>query len=362
MSSPSREKSSQGTLSRNSLYTTLTNDISNGNVENDQLKLGFQSSTSNRKEKALFEFLERVSMIHHQPLHHGNNNQKHTRNKGSNHVSASRIETALSRRALTLYGGGIHNSLAPSTISMVTNTNTANDNNQNLSSSHLNKKKERTKKRNFQKLSLYNQPVYGSISNRQRKKMMKEKKTMESTNITSKVETSVLFSLHQMWNDYFIQLLNHSGNNCFHRCDKDCNEEDTTTQQQPTIIFHNDQISRLVSNAELVGAFVRIDQCKSCRNYTGKNGLILQMTKNTWKIASYNNNNAKSLIHKVWTVPKKGTILTLRVSVDTSNTNNKGPFINRSSADTFYKNENDNFLTHDQVLVVSIEQKSVDDA
>lgn len=355
MSSPSKDKWSQGTLSRKSLYTTLTNENNNnnGNAETDQLILGFQSSTSNRKEKALFEFLERVSIIHHQPLHHSN--QKHNRNKGSNHVSASRIENALSRRALTLYGGGIHNSLAPSTTSMVTNDNkNTNDENQNLSSSHLNKKTERKKKRNFQKLSLYNQPVYGSISNRQRKKMMKKKKlesTTTTSNITSKVETSVLFSLNQMWNDYFLQLLNHSGNDCFHRYEKD-RKEDTQQQQ---IVLHNDQISRLVSNAELVGAYVQIDQCKSCLNYTGKNGIVIQITKNTWKIASYNKNNAKSLIHKVWTVPKKGTILTLRVPVNTSATSNEGPFLNGPSA------ENNSFHENSKVLLVCIEHEGAND-
>ena len=45
------------------------------------------------------------------------------------------------------------------------------------------------------------------------------------------------------------------------------------------------ELSALLSSAELIGAFVRIDRCDASRTYVGKDGIVVDSTANAWRIA-----------------------------------------------------------------------------
>mmetsp|Transcript_15974 Transcript_15974/g.24889 ORF Transcript_15974/g.24889 Transcript_15974/m.24889 type:complete len:241 (-) Transcript_15974:377-1099(-) len=60
---------------------------------------------------------------------------------------------------------------------------------------------------------------------------------------------------------------------------------------------------RLSNDAELSGAMVKVLRCNSCASFVGLEGVMVQTTANTWRIAQVR----KAPIGKVRTVPKVGT-------------------------------------------------------
>ena len=89
-----------------------------------------------------------------------------------------------------------------------------------------------------------------------------------------------LLRLNDMWNAYICKLLG-----------LEQKTEDGTTPRLPAEAGFSRQrrstaeLSALLSTAELIGAFVRIDRCDASRAYVGKEGIVVDSTANTWRIA-----------------------------------------------------------------------------
>ena len=83
-----------------------------------------------------------------------------------------------------------------------------------------------------------------------------------------------------MWNGYICKLLG-----------LEPNPDDGTTPRLPAEAGSNRQrrsnaeLSALLSSAELIGAFVRIDKCDASRAYVGREGIMVDSTVNAWRIA-----------------------------------------------------------------------------
>lgn len=66
---------------------------------------------------------------------------------------------------------------------------------------------------------------------------------------------------------------------------------------------------RLSSDAELSGAMVKVLKCNSCASFVGLEGILVQTTANTWRIAQV----GKLPMGKVRTVPKAGTEIGFKI-------------------------------------------------
>jgi RNase P/RNase MRP subunit p29 len=49
--------------------------------------------------------------------------------------------------------------------------------------------------------------------------------------------------------------------------------------------FDAQEASSLIATAEIVGAFVKIKSSDSCKSHIGRQGYVVEITKNTWRIA-----------------------------------------------------------------------------
>jgi hypothetical protein len=152
---------------------------------------------------------------------------------GQQHVTRRAFEAKLAQRALTLVGGGLNKPIATPTKDMT-----------------------QTKPNHARKSS----PFPGYVSHRQQKRNRMDVRVREgkrphakdcpNTCITD-YELLVLTQLHQLWKEYFHSL-------------------------------RRTQIG--LDDLELVGAHVRIVQCKEQSSWIGSEGLIVVDTANTWQV------------------------------------------------------------------------------
>ena len=265
--SPKRNSSSALTaLSKNALYAPLESSNS-------------KKVSSNLGEKALYTFIETISAEYHSSnsslgIQNGANN-------GGQGLKARHIEQKLAQRALTLIKGGIGTSIVKSTTEIVDGEGAS---------------KKRKGKCCVMRLG-------GSVSNKKRKRSRSESKTIVST------DGSILVGLNQIWNKYIKTLLE---------------------KRLSSGSFDSIEIASLMSNAELIGAFVSVARSRST-SHAGKVGFVVNITKNTWKIAVVPKDGSKDIEgmikcknFKSIVVPKSNSTLVLKIP---SSANDDPPMI-----------------------------------
>ena len=206
------------------------------------------------------------------------------RNNGGQALPRRSYEDRLVQRSLVLVGGGLMTSVVGTDgIAAATDGGVGADGGDQPMSRHVvdvsrSQRRRRRKDRGHR--------VRGSISNSERKRREMTRGEMEATanpaedggNVNRKRKRSAsthghdaLLRLNDMWNAYIFQLLG---------------LEPTTEGAKKTIGKRSAaQLSTLLSTAELIGAFVKIDRCDSSKSYVGKEGIVVGCTANTWRIA-----------------------------------------------------------------------------
>jgi RNase P/RNase MRP subunit p29 len=266
MSSEQSSSSGLKTLSRNALYATLDTYVNDGSTKSSKV-------SPNLKEKSLYAFMQAVSGEYHSS--HTSLGLENGANNGGRGLKARNFEAKLGQRALTLIKGGVGTSIVKSTPDLV--------------NSGISGKRKKELRNEIIRIP-------GSISRNKRRRCQIEvgahhtgRKNMDGT---------VLLGLHKMWEKYAKVLLQ----KCM------CH-----------ISFDAEEASSLIATGELVGAFVKIKSSDSCKSHVGKEGYIVEITKNTWRIAvpldksldvSDSNRAAKV---KVILLPKKGSSLVLHI-------------------------------------------------
>lgn len=265
MSSERSSSSGLKTLSRNALYATLDTYLKDGST-NPKVSL-------NLKEKSLYAFMQAVSSDYHSS--HTSLGLENGANNGGRGLKARHYETKLGQRALTLIKGGIGTRIVKSTSDMVDNSNAG---------------KWKKGRRNNDIIRLP-----GSKSRKKRKRCQNE---VDAHHTASKFDGAILFGLHKMWEKYIKTLLQ----NC------------VISNQ-----FDVKEASSLIATAEFVGAFVKIKSSNSCKSHVGKQGYVVEITKNTWRMAvpvdgSIDVADARKVTaFKIIIVPKKESSLVMRI-------------------------------------------------
>mmetsp|Transcript_1105 Transcript_1105/g.1337 ORF Transcript_1105/g.1337 Transcript_1105/m.1337 type:complete len:325 (-) Transcript_1105:153-1127(-) len=237
------------TLSRNALYAPLNTYLRETSVSSSKFNES-QPVSHNLREKSLCTFLEKISVEYHNPA---SLLRKYGGNNGGQSLRSKQIEHKISQRALTLIGGGIGKAFVKSTSDAVSDIGVESD------KLKISAPRKRIRKSGFHR-------VNGSLPKKRRK--ICEAKLKEKSDISGaifsedKLSTDILIGLNSMWNTYIDMLLK----NYF-------------TKDSKRI-----QIASLISTAELVGAHV-IVKSKSVA-YTGKAGVVVNVTKNTWRVAT----------------------------------------------------------------------------
>lgn len=301
-------------LSRNSLYAPLSSYAKGtGSDAQATIRSAITVRNKNLKEKALFSFLNDVSAEYH----NSSNNSVICNGGGTNGgrpISSKHMESKLARRALKLIGGGIGTSLAQDTSLLVEGTN---------HKAVVMKKKRRSEQKE------HNIPGYKS--KRQRKRAMakigRDGKQTSTSSSDSSENTQIFLCLHEMWTKYIQMVFNQQ------------------LTKATGVNLNTAKMASLFSNVELVGAFVKIKRCDSNRSLCENVGMVVDVTVNTWRIAFTNSSsfNDKSLeeldnvkptcvskgedLHGIrWkekVVPKKGSILRVRLAFDNAEAKKK---------------------------------------
>ena len=375
MSKPQRIEQSFASLSRNALYAPLNtyipnqdaqeatadskngNAIVNNNNRNNKKKNNEFGVGKNLQEKTLYKFLHNISTEYHSstsPLGHlGGTN-------GGCPMRLQHVETKIAQRALTLIGGGCGNAFFAKSTSSIEPTGISgegggdNDTKSHFPSLLTSQKRKKMKRFNY---------VHGSLSNKKRKKaiMRQQEKVsgIESNdNVNSNVTTSnknddskvegggvdtsgiiidctkeILLGLNEVWNNYMNALLHQSFGKY--------------KESSPLSSLQKEKIATLVSTAEMIGAHVLLVGIDlgagipgSRRNSNtskklpmiGKAGIIVDVTKNTWRIAFPKQNTVMKKIDDVeddvkWSVcivPKKTYSVVTIIRLFSSSTTQKG--------------------------------------
>ena len=237
------------TLSKSSLYAPLAA-YEQDSVLPSQYLTNKKRVPESVKESSMVELLVQVSqdINQHRSITIGKNN-------GSKALSQSEVDARIRQRGLTLVGGGINN--------------------------------DRIRREKRAKDSI-------NISNRTRKRVLKASQKQSSFPFHLSHVNSIA-ALHEMWNDYFNELL-----------PKGVVNPSITTP----LSLH---LAPMMDQVELVGAYATITSCKGHNQMVGKEGYVVGMTANTWKmiqLAKTKREHDKFLI-----VPKEGSILLLRVTL-----------------------------------------------
>jgi RNase P/RNase MRP subunit p29 len=177
-------------------------------------------------------------------------------------LSTRDVEDRIKQRALTLVGGGIN-------------------------SSSLNKPRK--------------QRGVLVLSNRQRKRRIlitsqrKQRRQDASGRNEKKDSSNLLLTLNTQWNMYVRKLVTR----------EELSDASVLSQ-------------KLESHLELAGAFVRITECCAHKQWVGREGMIVETTANTWRIAWIRGNNVPP---KLLVVPKHGSQVAFSVRQDNNNNN-----------------------------------------
>ena len=253
-------------LSKAALYAPL----------NDYLKESKSSSnsvSSKLKERALYSFIETVSGEYHSSntslgLKYGGNN-------GGQGLSSRQVENKLARRALCLIKGGIGTSISKSSLEIVDGASSG---------------KKRNRESGWIRLC-------GSMSKRKRTKKLSKSNVVVPAN-NPDLDGSILFGLNKIWKKYIETLLG---------------------KRLLPESFNSKEAASLVATAEMIGAFVSITESQSCRNYVGKSGIVIDVTRNTWKVAVPKDgledldNIVKCKNLKVLIIPKRDSKLVIKI-------------------------------------------------
>lgn len=89
-----------------------------------------------------------------------------------------------------------------------------------------------------------------------------------------------LLKLNDMWNAYVCKLLGLKQNPDDGTTPRLLADDGSNRQRRSTA-----ELSVLLSSAELIGAFVRIDRCDASRAYVEREGIVVDSTANAWRIA-----------------------------------------------------------------------------
>ena len=303
---------SLASLSRNALYAPLI--IYSKKQQQDTKKnvnVELQHINNNVREKTLYNFLEKISVEYHSST---SLLRKDGGNNGGLPLRFRQMENKMSQRALTLIGGGCGNTFAKSTSAMVS-VDEGNNADEAVNSSSQ-KKRRRNKDFNL---------VQGSLSNKKRKKaiinqqkMLSQRNKNGGVEINTKVKDDtkvILVGLNEMWNKYINALLR---------------QKESRLDLQSSL--RRQEIAALVSTAELIGAFVVI--VSNSTSFTGKTGVVVDITKNTWRVACPVGKTKKESIKnihaihddakwKVLVVPKVSSSLICIISSAADNKNVK---------------------------------------
>lgn len=247
---------SHSTLSKDALYAPLAA-YEQDKVSASHYLIHKKRVPENIKESSMVEFLVQVSQ-------HVNRNRLLTtgKNNGSKALSQSDVDTRIRQRGLTLIGGGI------------------------------NKEWGHGKRANTNKSTI--------PSNRKRKRTLLVAATNNKTSFPFDPVTGHHFSLlNNLWNDYFLLLLPTITDMMW--CDP------------TTISSLSVRLAPIMDRVELVGAHVTIVSCNSQKGVTGTSGYVAKVTANTWTIVKLA--TSKGTHDKVLVVPKKGSIISLRVTL-----------------------------------------------
>lgn len=247
-------KHSSSTLSRNALYTPLVAYEQTNVVDPSTYMTTRKNVPSSLRESSLVDFIQSVS---------SQNTEKP--------LSTQHVEERIRQRALTLVGGGINSSM-----------------------STAGKRKRRQQRR------------HEELSNRQRKRI--QAKAKQPLSSKTKHDDEKVFNLflevHQKWKTYVRKL---------------AEVDDLLTSTESIVLTESSQktISSRLAQAELVGAYIRITECRAHQAWIGKEGLIVGTTTNTWRVAIMNISpeNKQKQRPKVLVVPKQGSKLVFRLSM-----------------------------------------------
>lgn len=290
-------------LSRNALYAPLKTYYTNTTQSTKQQDSNESTTrkspvvinsniSNNLKEKNLYTFLEKISVEYHDSITplgtlSGTN--------GGMPLKSRQMESKSSQRALTLIGGGSGNhSIVKSTSLMTSGLTSIIDDNLGSNSGNRSFKSTIASNQRKRKRGEYNQyRVHGSLSHKRRKRLQNQliqhcTSTTKNNNIHDRITTNnisgtlwkrdILISLNELWIKYVNKLLY------------------TATNANQNMKIKKEQVASLVSSAEMIGAHVLIQsnnnhQCRRQNHQLSKSqkfihdGVIINVTKNTWRIA-----------------------------------------------------------------------------
>jgi RNase P/RNase MRP subunit p29 len=145
--------------------------------------------------------------------------------------------------------------------------------------------------------------VVGVLSNRQRKRMVtnqtKQQRPGASGESERKDSFNILLTMNAQWNIYIGKLLVVTRD--------EWSDDDASVLSQ-----------KLASHLELAGAFVRITACCAHKQWVGREGMIVETTVNTWRMAWIRGNGAPP---KLLVVPKHGSQVAFSVRRQDNNNN-----------------------------------------
>jgi RNase P/RNase MRP subunit p29 len=180
-------------------------------------------------------------------------------------LSTQVIDERIRQRALTLVGGGINSSM----------TSTGG--------------KQNNKRRRH----------YEELSNRQKQKRFQQIQAKDLSRSKQEDEKAfdTLLKVNRKWNDYVRKLA---------RLDQLLQDEDPIKT-----------VSLRLAQLELVGAFVKLITCQAHKEWVGKEGMIVETTTNTWRLAimKVSDMQTQKQQPKVLVVPKKGSRLMFQLTI-----------------------------------------------
>jgi RNase P/RNase MRP subunit p29 len=141
---------------------------------------------------------------------------------------------------------------------------------------------------------------YAELSNRQRKKRFQQIQAKDLNQSKQQEDEKVfdtLLKVNHKWNDYVRKLA---------RVDQLLQDEDPIKT-----------VSSRLAQLELVGAFVELITCQAHKEWVGKEGMVVETTTNTWRLAimKVSDRQTQKQQPKVLVVPKKGSRLMFQLTI-----------------------------------------------
>jgi len=277
----------------------------------------YKAIPSNIRESSLIDHLTAISATYHCPtsastLLNGIGAGL-GKNNGGQGLGRRAYEDRIKQRSLVLLGGGLMTGVAGTAGVLHGAAGVAGDGGEGgeqqqpqfLSKSAVEVSRSKRRKRKRER----GHRVRGSISNRERKRRLNalngrrgDKVRVEGDGVSSKQKangasslpssakqqsgtstTDALFALNDVWNDYIRKLLGLKRDSD----DGAVNQLKVPAKGKNNILSPRTpaEISAVLSSAELIGAYVKIARCDSSRSYVGKEGIVVDTTLNTWRIA-----------------------------------------------------------------------------